>query len=390
MRIESIRLKNFKSFKDAEIKNLPPLSIFVGANGSGKSSFFQALEFLKTAVVSDVTSALELVGGFDQARTRGNDDDLLLKFLFDGGEQDSSLNYVVEVGQENEKPAVKLECLSAVLSVEPWEADIYDFSNGTGHLEFAKRPEPDATRDFWTPVRLKAPDRLALGVIGQFDGSGGSEVLASFIEGWHFADLNGSSARPYQQSSRAEHLSRDGSNLSLVLDYYHREHRKVFDGIIDTMRRAIPSLRGIEVKVTEDGRVLLRFKDGPFEDPFLARDVSDGTIELLCYLTLLHDPSPFPLICVEEPERHIYPKLLPRLLEEFRAFAERGGQVFVSTHSSDFLNAAEPQEVFWLVKKDGSTEFRRASDDAQIMRYVHEGETLGPLWREGFFEGGDA
>ncbi|WP_269209367.1 AAA family ATPase [Methylobacter luteus] len=142
-------------------------------------------------------------------------------------------------------------------------------------------------------------------------------------------------------------------------------------------------------KTTEEGRVLLKFQDGAFEDPFLARYVSDGTIKMLAYLTLLYDPNPHPLLCIEEPENQLYPRLLSELAEEFRAYSESGGQVFVSTHSPDFLNATELEEVFWLVKKDGYTEIKRASEDAQISAYMQEGDQMGYLWKQGFFDGVD-
>ena len=134
---------------------------------------------------------------------------------------------------------------------------------------------------------------------------------------------------------------------------------------------------------------LLKFQDGVFEDPFLARYVSDGTIKMLAYLTLLYDPVPYPLLCVEEPENQLYPKLLWELAEEFRAYANRGGQVFVSTHSPDFLNAVEIQEVFWLVKKNGYTQVRRAIDDPPIVAYMNDGDQMGYLWKQGLFEDAD-
>lgn len=77
------------------------------------------------------------------------------------------------------------------------------------------------------------------------------------------------------------------------------------------------------------------------------------------------------------------------LAEEFRGYANRGGQVFVSTHSPDFLNATELQEVFWLEKKDGYTIIKRASDDPQITAYMQEGDKMGYLWKQGFFGGVD-
>jgi predicted ATPase len=118
----------------------------------------------------------------------------------------------------------------------------------------------------------------------------------------------------------------------------------------------VPGISQVESKTTEEGRVLLKFQDGSFEDSFLARYVSDGTIKMLSYLTLLYDPKPHPLLCVEEPENQLYPKLLWELAEESRAYVNRGGQVFVSTHSPDFLNAAKLDEVFWLVKEGGYTQ----------------------------------
>ncbi len=140
----------------------------------------------------------------------------------------------------------------------------------------------------------------------------------------------------------------------------------------------------IETKITEEGKVLLKFQDGAFTEPFLARFVSDGTIKMLSYLVLLYDPKPHPLLCVEEPENQLYNTLLTELAEEFRLYSTRGGQVFVSSHSPDFLNALKLEEVFWLSKKDGSTKILRASEDEQIKQYVKMGDKLGALWRQDF------
>lgn len=110
---------------------------------------------------------------------------------------------------------------------------------------------------------------------------------------------------------------------------------------------------------------------------------------MLAYLTLLYDPNPHPLLCVEEPENQLYPKLLWELAEEFRAYSLRGGQVFVSTHSPDFLNAAELDEVYWLEKENGYTRIVRAKDNEQIASYMDAGDKMGYLWKEGLFGGAD-
>jgi predicted ATPase len=110
---------------------------------------------------------------------------------------------------------------------------------------------------------------------------------------------------------------------------------------------------------------------------------------MLAYLVLLYDPNPHPLLCVEEPENQLYPQLLWELAEEFRSYAHRGGQVFVSTHSPDFLNAVQLEEVFWLRKEDGYTTVLRAKDDDQIAAYMRAGDQMGYLWKQGFFTGAD-
>ena len=214
-------------------------------------------------------------------------------------------------------------------------------------------------------------------------------ALGELIANWHISDFHIQRARPEQEAGYAEHLSREGENLALVTEFLYKRHRPVFDRVIEKLKQRVPGITQVDAKTTEEGRVLLRFQDGAFADPFLARHVSDGTIKMFAYLVLLHDPKPHPLICVEEPENQLYPKLLCELAEEFRDYARRGGQVFVSTHSPDFLNAAELDEVFWLVKKDGYTAIQRAADDPQVADYMRAGDQMGYLWKQGFFEGAD-
>ncbi len=103
--------------------------------------------------------------------------------------------------------------------------------------------------------------------------------------------------------------------------------------ICDKLSERIPGIEKVQAKITEEGRVLLNFYDSSFKEPFLSKYISDGTIKMLEYLVLLYDPVPYSLLCVEEPENQLYPKLLLELAEEFRSYANQGGQVFVSTHS---------------------------------------------------------
>lgn len=392
MRIDYISLKNFKVFKDIEIENITRFSVFVGANGSGKSTIFGVFEFLHEAMIGNIDHALVKLGGargFKEVRSRGASGpiEIILGIVLEGK---GSFTYTLKMNEEYGKSYVENEILAFWHFGDKEPDRLLDFSRGKGRV-YKKIVSIGMSESNFTfeEQTLKAPNILAIKALSQFERFPAIVALGNLIENWHLSDFHISKARPEQEAGYAEHLSREGENLSLVVQYLHDHHPEVFAKILELMKRRVPGISRVTSKTTEEGRVLLKFQDGSFEDPFLARHVSDGTIKMLAYLTLLYDPNPHPLLCVEEPENQLYPKLLWELAEEFRAYANRGGQVFVSTHSPDFLNAVRPEEVFWLVKKDGYTQVKRASDDPQIMAYMKEGDQMGYLWKQGFFEGAD-
>jgi predicted ATPase len=73
MRIESIRLRNFKAFRDVSIRRIPPFFVVVGANGSGKSTLFDVFGFLHDALKGNVRQALDKRGRFQEVLSRGCD-----------------------------------------------------------------------------------------------------------------------------------------------------------------------------------------------------------------------------------------------------------------------------------------------------------------------------
>jgi len=393
MKLESLRLKNFKSFKDAELKDLPSLCVLIGANGTGKSTILSVFGFLKDALTENVHVALMRLGGsrgFQEVRSRNTDGPIEIEIKFREQEKSPLITYSIAITEVNEEPIVLHEIMKYRRGSkgQPWR--FLDFNSGTG---IAISNEPETVTDEHDLIReeytLKSADTLAIKGLAQFKKFPAAMALGDLISNWHVSDFHIQSARPEPESGYAEHLSRHGENLALVTEFLYKRHRAIFDRIIEQLKKRVPGISNVEAKITEEGRVLLKFQDGSFTDPFLARYVSDGTIKMLAYLILLYDPRPHPLLCVEEPENQLYPRLLMQLAEEFRAYAQRGGQVFITTHSPDFLNACKLDEVFWLIKEQGYTKVRRASEDKQVAAYMKEGDQMGYLWKQGFFEGVD-
>lgn len=387
MRIESIEVENFRVFRSAQMRDLPRLTALVGANGSGKSTLFDVFSFLKDALTHNVSKAVSKRGGFKELVSRGSDGpiSIALKFRESGGRL---ATYELSVASDHGKPVISREVLKYRRGQygKPWH--FVDFSRGRGtaitnEAAYGEQEAIEERREY----ALDEPDILAIKGLGQFKEFRVVSDFRSLIENWHISDFHISDARPSHEDGYAEHLSTRGDNVALVAQFLYEHHRDRFDQILETMKRRVPGVTSVEAKPTEDGRLVLRFQDGSFRDPFIARYVSDGTIKMFAYLVLLNDPRPFPLLAIEEPENQLYPELLPELAEEFRAYAERGGQVFVSTHSPDFLNGLDLGEIFWLVKVNGQTEIRRASESELLRNLVKEGDLPGALWKQGLFEG---
>ncbi len=391
MKIEYLRLKNFKAFRNAEMEDIPRFCVVVGANGSGKSSLFNVFGFLQEALVSNVNAALVKIGGsrgIKEVRSRNTTGNIEIELKFRATKESPLVTYFLAIGETDGRPVIEREILKyrRGSSGQPWH--FLDFSRGKGFAVTNELAEVSDVKDLKREEQtLKSPDILAIKGLAQFERFPAVVALGNIIENWHISDFHINRARPEQEAGYAEHLSSEGENLALVTEFLYNRHKNKFDEICEKLAMRIPGIERVQAKTTEEGRVLLRFHDGAFEDPFLARYVSDGTIKMFAYLVLLYDPEPHPLLCVEEPENQLYPKLLWELAEEFRAYAHRGGQVFVSTHSPDFLNATKLDEVFWLVKKDGFSQIVRARDDEQVAAYMAEGDQMGYLWEQGFFEG---
>lgn len=386
--IESIGIKNYRCFRDIVLDDLPHMTVVVGANGSGKSSLFDVFTFLKDALTQNVASAVARRGGYRElvSRGQGGPIEISVKFRKSGG---PLATYQLHINtQDGGRVVVDREVLSYRRGQRgrPWH--FVDFSRGSGRaITNESVYGTEGAVEERAEYELDDPSILAIKGLGQFREFQVVSDFRSLIENWHISDFHIADARPSAEAGYAEHLSSRGDNVALVAQYLYENQREQFEKVLQAMRRRVPGVSGVEAKPTEDGRLVLRFQDGSFTDPFIARYVSDGTIKMFAYLVLLYDPKPHPLLAIEEPENQLYPDLMYELVEEFRDYARRGGQVFVSTHSPDFLNGVQLNEICWLVKENGFTTVQRASASELLQALVNEGDLPGALWRQGFFKG---
>jgi len=253
MKIESISLKNFKAFKDVEMKSIPSFCVIVGANGTGKSTIFSVFGFLKDAMSGNVNTALSRLGGsrgLQEVRSRNTSGSIEIEIKFRDQPDSPLITYFLKISSKADKAYVEREILKyrRGRKGQPWH--FLDFSDGKGtavtnELENVLNVDELHREE----QKLKSNDILAIKGLAQFERFPAVVALGNLIENWHVSDFHISKARPEHEAGYAEHLSREGENLSLVIEYLYNHHKPTFDKILELLKKRVPGITNVEAKM---------------------------------------------------------------------------------------------------------------------------------------------
>ncbi len=381
-RIESIAVENYRSLKKIELRKLTPLTVLIGQNGSGKSTIFDALSFLSECFLFNLRHAWDKRGRARELRTRGQDGAIKFEIKYREEPRTPLITYHLEIDEKDQRPVVVREWIGWKRKSRGRSFHFLDCVNGKGHAIGGEMPDEIDDR---APVKLR-PDTIAVNTLGVMSDHPRVAALRDFITDWHISYLSIENTRNQPEAGPQERLNKDGSNLANVIQHLKERHPERLDKIFFIMRQRVPHLDSVSADMMADGRLLLQIKDGPFERPILARHASAGTLKMLAYLTLLHDPALPKFIVIEEPENFLYPHLMHRLAEEFRGATE-SSQILIATHSPFMLDALKPGEVRFLYRdRQGFTKIDPVEDIRDIKDFFEDGALLGNLWTEGYFQ----
>lgn len=384
-RIEYLKICNFRALRDVEFKDLTPLTVLLGPNGSGKSTVFDVFAFLAECFEFGLRRAWDKRGRAKELKSRGGDGPVTIEIKY--RERGYPLiTYHLAVDEKAGAPIVVEEWLRWKRGSHGQPFRFLDYREGLGSAVSGELPDEEDQR---VESPLKSADLLAVNALGQFAEHPRVAALRDFITCWSISYLSADSARGQPEAGPQDRLSRSGDNLANVIQCLAEQHPLRLEQIFAVLRQRVPRIESVLSETMPNGRLLLQIKDAPFSHPVLARFASDGTLKMLAYLVMLHDPSPPPFIGIEEPENFLHPRLLPELAEECRA-AIAQTQLLVTTHSPFFLNGLRPEEVRVLWRNaQGYTQAQRASDLQGVQAFVAEGALMGQLWMEGQLGVGD-
>lgn len=342
-------LRNYKSIAACDVRPAQ-LSFLVGANGSGKSNFLDALRFVADSLRFSLDHALRDRGGINEVRRRSSGHPTHFGIRLEFSLPDSSGHYAFNVAakQRGGYEVQREECCVAMRGA-PGGIHHYHVESGA------------VVRTTLSPAPAAANDRLYLVNVS---GVSSFRPLYDALSGMGFYNLNPEAIRDLQPPDPGELLKRDGSNIASVLSNLASQAPELKKRIEEYLARVVPGISGVDPKAvgpkeTLEFRQDVRGAKHPWR--FLASNMSDGTLRAFGVLIALFQgaarstPSRR-LVGIEEPEVALHPAAAGVLTDSLQE-ASNYAQILVTSHSPDLLdNDSIPDEsILAVVAEHGET-----------------------------------
>ena len=363
--IPSLWIQGYRPFREFKA-TFSSLEIIVGANGSGKSSLFEFLKFLRDSTYQEIPP--EIVAGSigQQIFHRPGPDKFWWSLEVDMN-QPVTVYYQGQLMGPVGRTHLSFERVGTSQPLCGHEKPylFMDVQEGKGVIQDSETKR--SVRQEWD-LELKKPNQLALSTI-----TNPAQVtlynLREFIAGWRFYssfNINNARIREPALTDQKPTLREDASNLSAVLFNLMTEHPKEFEWLKSALRSAVPGFLNITVKARGGpGQVIALWQEKGVPDELSLADLSDGILRFLCWATLCIIPDPPSLICIDEPDQGVHPRTLPVLAGLFQKACQRV-QVLLATHASYFLTQFDISQIAVMRKANGESVYLKPGDSAAL------------------------
>ncbi len=412
--LSSINIDNFKNLSMGDGLKLNGLNIFIGPNGSGKSNVISVLKFLKDCVGfgaengqrgSRFENAVAQLGGsnlLDKSLTPPSYVHLSYHFNPTAAlPKGLNLNLKLFAGSKNSKVSIGEESLrdSEVIDDRPfYYYRHHDKEVGKGVVSYYNDLEGQSSH-------FEAIDDVpnnSLGLISTYKFLEGSEnppektpiykvgrELIEYIAQWRFYNANDMNLNQIRTSEPKIgpgdiYLSPSGHNLALVVENLFQQHIDFEDELNKAMRSIIPITRRFRPARTGLMSINLQWYYEGFDDCFYLNEMSDGTVKMLCWATILLSPEAPSLLVIDEPELGVHVSWMPVLAEWIKLASQRT-QVIICTHSPDLLDHFTDclENVYCFTTEDKKRFSAQTLSRDALSSKLDEGWKLGDLYRVG-------
>ena len=370
-RLESVRIRGFRSLAEVELSDLGATSVLIGSNGSGKSNFIRFFEMLSWMLRSArLGEFVERHGGADDQLYGGNgttprmEAELALRTDSGRNEYRFSLAHVHPDRFMFSDEAFRFSGQGRATEAR-WA------HLGSGHREAAiiEAAQSAQSTDI-NPVTARVIVHLLRNcAVYQFHDTSDS---SNFKKRWDIEDNN--------------NLRTHGGNLAAVLHRLEHEDNRRFESICRHITRVLPVFDRFEIDESY-GKVLLRWKAKGTDKTFGAHLTSDGSLRFFALVTLLNLPREMlpDVLLLDEPELGLHPVAVALIGDMIKALS-CDLQIIVATQSPLLVDAFDLDEIVVLDLHNGSTTVRRLDSDA-YRDWLDDSFTPGELWQKNLLGG---
>lgn len=353
-----IKIKGFKSIESADI-DLNMVNVLIGSNGSGKTNFISVLSLLQALITGDLQSYVTQKGGPNA-------------LLFWGRKQTERMSIEFYFGNNGYRFSLMPTANNQLMIAE--EAFYWNL-NG------------------WTKLIPQAGNMESSWRIGT--GTGIDTYVKPLLENqnwrvYHFHDTSDSAyVKQLQGLNDNIELAADARNLAAFLYRLREMEPSTYQRIVRTVQMAAPYFNDFILgpNPLNPEKISLAWKANGSDEPFIAAQLSDGTLRFICLATLLLQPVELQpeTILIDEPELGLHPYAI-QLLAAMIKKAAKHRQIIVSTQSVELLNEFKAEDVLVVEHKSKTTTFKRV-DKEKLAIWLEDDYTLGDLWKHNLLGG---
>ncbi len=361
MKLDQIKISNFKSIKELSI-SLNNVNILIGPNGAGKSNFIQFFNLLNNIVSQNLQNYIAEKGGADN-------------FLYFGRKHSESFSGFTSFGlndYEFELSATVDNNFFFKREITRYHSQVYGVTSSR-NLSAGNRE---------TKLIEEYKKEQHEGVVHY--------ILGSMIRWrvYHFHDTS-STARVKKESDINDNrsLRRDASNLAAFLYLLQEKYNEYFLRIENTIKLIAPFFEKFQLEplALNKEKISLEWKHFGSDEFFNANHLSDGTLRMICLITLLLQPDLPDTIIIDEPELGLHPAAIELLTSLIKSVTANKKQIICSTQSVTFLNHFEPEDIIVVDRNNGESIFKRL-DKSTLMEWLNE-YGIGELWEKNVLGG---
>ena len=374
-RFRNLSIDGFRRLNNIRV-DLRPLTVMIGANGTGKTSVLDVLSLMANSAQGKLSTAISDLSGLSSVLTYDHADDLKLGISMDVPNH-KPLEYAVQLRPQGVAYVIETETLSQARRPQPppfryISSTISDVKYFEGELGKLVRPNwehnPLETSLSQVPKMYREPEDFR-------------KRLASSTF-YHVLNVDARSpVRLPQPMQPATLPGRNGEELVSCLFYLRETERDRFEAVEDALRAAFPSFERLDFPPIAAGTLALAWREKRFSKPLYMHQLSEGTLRFLWLTTLLQSPGLTALTLLDEPEVSLHPELLSLLADLLREASMRT-QLVVATHSDRLIRFLKPDEVLVLDSTEDGMSTLTWADQFQLDEWL-EDYSLDELWRNG-------